>query len=317
MIYIENLVNELLENMFYFNDVFIKHIITTGKHNEKLKEVYNKIGQRQWDILFILTNTNLNTTSAIGKELCLSKSSISLTVSKMVNTNIIEKSYSDNEDDSRIVVLKITNKGKKLYNDFFALLINFMKKNIQALTEKEIALINEGLQQVCIFSNLLNISELKIESIDSADLNKFILGIFYFKTKVELYANELKKNINSNLSSIDISILELIYKYKINTPKEISDIVLKSESSVSFQLSNMVKKKYLVREKKGDDVRKTFFSLTEQGINEYTRVNNSILEFIRENLKNFNYEIISTMNQSILCFISFFNLLNQKERGYN
>lgn len=313
MIFIENLINELLDNIYYFSDVFMKHIIKEEKYNAEIKAIYNKIGQRQWDILFLLLNTDFNTTSAIGDELCLSRSSVSLTVSKMVKLNLVTKSYSDNENDSRIVLLKVTDEGRILYEALYGKIISFMDRNLKDLTNEETKIVEQGFIQVNKLANLINIEELKIDDFRNMDIKRFFSGVFLFKLKTINMTNEIRKNISSDLGYSEFGILDLVYKYKVNTPKEISDILLKKESSISFQLSNLVKRKYLVREKKGEDVRKTFFNITEKGIKEYNIVDSTMTSFIKSNLKNFNPDIVYSMNQSILCFISFFNLLNEKE----
>lgn len=317
MIIIESLINDLLENMFSFGDVCIKYALLDEWHDEKIKELFERVGQRQQDILFILINTNCNTTSAIGKELCLSKSSISLTVSKMVKNGLVEKCYADSENDSRFVTLKITDEGMRVYegiNDFF---VSFVERNVTHLTGKEIEILNEGFKHVNIFSDIVSIPELKVKDVENIDVRKFLLGVSKFKFRVIASINKLGKNIHGNLNPNDFRVLDLIHNHGVNTPKDISNIILKSESAVSCHLSNLVKKKYLIREKKDDDIRKTYFYLTEKGMEEHKLMDNEIKNLTIENLKSMNDSLVSTLNQCLVCFISFFILLNEKERRHN
>lgn len=316
VIIIESLVNALLENIFYFNYVCTKNAVIGDWHDDKIKEITEKIGERQQDILFILMNTNYKTTKDIIKVIGISKSSISLTISKMVKSGLVEKSYS-NKMDSRIVDIVVTEKGEKIYNELRDYFINFMDTRIKELDTKEKEILSYGFEQVSNFADIINIPELKVDNINSIDFEKFMYGLNMFKFMAMSSTKELRKNIKCSISPNDSHILELIYTHKINTPKDISNIVMKSESAVSCQLSNLVKKKYLVREKKEDDIRKTFFYLTEKGIQEHKLIEETIKACSKDILTSIDEKVIKSLNECLVCFISFFNLLNKKERGHN
>lgn len=67
---------------------------------------------RQLQMIHIIRDDGINTISGIAKELNLSKSSTSLTISKLVKNGLLEKRSPDEDDDGRKAYFFLTQEGE-------------------------------------------------------------------------------------------------------------------------------------------------------------------------------------------------------------
>ncbi|MBS4960948.1 MAG: winged helix DNA-binding protein, partial [Clostridiales bacterium] len=61
--------------------------------------------------------TGVDTVSGLEQLIHISKSSLSLTITKMEKSGYLTKDHTEEETDGRIVHLRLTDKGKKVLND--------------------------------------------------------------------------------------------------------------------------------------------------------------------------------------------------------
>ena len=79
----------------------------------------NELSMRQFQILLLLYETKLETVSGLEEVLKISKSSLSLTISKMEKLGFITKSQYPDDADRRTVHIKVTPKGVEILKKFY------------------------------------------------------------------------------------------------------------------------------------------------------------------------------------------------------
>ncbi len=224
------------------------------------------IGSRQLDILHIIIRNNINTVSGISKELDLSASGLSLTISKMVKQNLLVKLY-DETNDARNVIIKPTDEAMVLYN----LLMSTSRKYIidfydtQTDSEKELYL-----NSIISFTNAFKsfgVNGITSEMDFNYIVDLILDGMFVLKKYFEQFFRDAENEYSDRVTFTrkETEILILIRNEGINTPSELANLTMTKESTISLQLKSLVKNNFLVKEKSKEDSRKTFFILTELG----------------------------------------------------
>lgn len=107
---------ELAEKLVAFNirlghwkaQVYDKEFNINGKGKNK-----PELTSRQFGILFLIYHYKLNTVSQLVEEINISKSSVSLTVTKLTEEGYLRKKAPKKGEDGRKVYIEITPKGKK------------------------------------------------------------------------------------------------------------------------------------------------------------------------------------------------------------
>ena len=85
-----------------------------------------EISMRQFQILMALQHHNVDNISGLENIFNISKSSLSLTISKMENTGLLYKEHYPEDKDRRTVHLRLTSKGEEITKKFFeAICISF------------------------------------------------------------------------------------------------------------------------------------------------------------------------------------------------
>lgn len=92
---------------------------TNGKGEEK------KLTIQQFHILIHIRDLGLNTVSQISNSLCLSKSSTSLSIGKLVEKGYLKKEHPSQEDDGRKTYFHLTEKGHTVMKGTENMLMEF------------------------------------------------------------------------------------------------------------------------------------------------------------------------------------------------
>ncbi len=137
------MINQKLATRF-FNTMHEVHKVTgvegaTGKQGV--------ITPLQVDALLYLHKNKQTTVSTLGGCLQLSSSAITQLVSRLESSGFIIRENSP--DDRRLIILAITNKGKKIFTKMHSSRINRLKTIVSLVPEKDIT------ELIRIFSNLL------------------------------------------------------------------------------------------------------------------------------------------------------------------
>ena len=101
-----------------------------GKSNSPLTS-------RQYDILVAVNEWNLHTISDLNKLIILSKSSLSITLNKMVEEGYLTREQAADEDDKRKVYFNITEKGINAYKGLDKIIIAAIEGYYNKLTDKQ------------------------------------------------------------------------------------------------------------------------------------------------------------------------------------
>ncbi|MBQ9091532.1 MAG: winged helix-turn-helix transcriptional regulator [Anaerotignum sp.] len=94
---------------------------------EKVAKRLDELGltNHQVEILgFMKGNSELNTVSEIAAELCISKGSLSLMLSKLQHGGFVQKKSAKNGDDGRKVYVSLTEKGEAAVAEIMDLLLD-------------------------------------------------------------------------------------------------------------------------------------------------------------------------------------------------
>ena len=120
-------IRELAEKMmqFFFQIGHWKTVYYDKKFNVNGKG--NNCGMltaRQYSILFLVYKFGINNISQMRDTLEISKSSLSITISRLVNEGYLEKCQPEGSQDGRKVHLQITAKGKEKIDEMYENMIS-------------------------------------------------------------------------------------------------------------------------------------------------------------------------------------------------
>ncbi|WMI81122.1 MarR family winged helix-turn-helix transcriptional regulator [Anaerotignum sp. MB30-C6] len=99
------LIINLNVNLVCWSRLHLEQIFSTNGKEE------GKLTIQQFNILIYIRDFGINTVSEISKAFCLSKSSTSLTISKMVAKGYLIKEAPEEGDDGRKIYFHLTEKG--------------------------------------------------------------------------------------------------------------------------------------------------------------------------------------------------------------
>ncbi len=96
-----------------------------------------EISMRQFQILLALRLNSIDSISGLEQLFNISKSSLSLTISKMEKSGFIHKEQLPDDKDKRIVHLKITSKGEEITKKFDEIICQSFTDFYKTLNEKQ------------------------------------------------------------------------------------------------------------------------------------------------------------------------------------
>lgn len=120
-----------------------------NKFKEEIKCYQDRITEQQFKVLMVLKRRRLCKTSEISDAFSVSPGSMSIMLSSLVNEGFIERLPSD--EDRRVILLKLTNKGEVLVEEIYNKIIEMIESLIGRLDKNEkmqLNLILEKLQKM-------------------------------------------------------------------------------------------------------------------------------------------------------------------------
>ena len=96
-----------------------------------------EISMRQFQILLALRLNSIDSISGLEQLFNISKSSLSLTISKMEKSGFIHKEQLPDDKDKRTVHLKITSKGEEIIKKFDEIICQSFTDFYKTLNEKQ------------------------------------------------------------------------------------------------------------------------------------------------------------------------------------
>lgn len=107
----------------------------------------------QANLLFCIANLKLNTISALEEHLNASGSTISITVSKMVEKGILAKSPAPRGQDGRVVYIHLTEEGEKIYNESLNDVRNLFGVYLSTITNRDKRMLDEAFDSLLLAFN--------------------------------------------------------------------------------------------------------------------------------------------------------------------
>jgi DNA-binding MarR family transcriptional regulator len=139
------LCNKFLTFLFHLkcwmNSNYMKNFNINGKGDFELTE-------RQFEILITLKILENGTVSDLEERLHVTSSSLSTTISKMVNLGYIERSFPQGQEDRRKTYLHITKKGINIIEDIHKKLIQAIDYFYENLNEDQKNSFSEGVDKL-------------------------------------------------------------------------------------------------------------------------------------------------------------------------
>ena len=143
---------ELASKFMNFNFVFAQWTY------ENIKKNFNINGKGgfsltiiQFNILIAIEKFDINTISELEKLLKTSKSSLSLTISKLEKGGYIKKKQPDKNEDCRKVYIIVTDKGREALEEINKNVCNILADFFDNLTKKDKENLKQGIE---VFENI-------------------------------------------------------------------------------------------------------------------------------------------------------------------
>lgn len=118
------------------------------KKNFDIEGVSFNLTSRQFSILIMISKLNLSTVSEMEEFISLSKSSLSLTISKLVEEGYLKKEYPKGIADKRRVYFCVTEKGNIILNEAIERLIDSFHRLYISLDEPRRFEFKEGIEKL-------------------------------------------------------------------------------------------------------------------------------------------------------------------------
>jgi|GEM_PF-322555 len=125
-----------------------KHFQKAMFTNAKCCIVPKDLTLRQLQIIHLIREDSINTISGIANEFNLSKSSTSLTISKMVKKGYLQKIAPSENDDGRKVYFHITEKGNALSLATEQFLLDVVAKSFEHISPQNAAALCGHLDEI-------------------------------------------------------------------------------------------------------------------------------------------------------------------------
>ncbi len=318
---VENIEEEILQKLKQLesatkdyehkNNVCNKFI---SEHKDIVKSL--EVGARQYELLHIIIQRNCNKVTDLAKYLDLSKSSLSIIISKMVESEFLKKEY-DTTEDSRNVILEVTEKGQESYYLLKNMQCSELVKFLKGLNQEERELFDKAIKSLMETFSIFGIIPIKSDNTNEEVADIIFQNLFILKMPFEKFFREVKNNLKDKitLTEKEIKILGYLSKVKSSTPTEIANNFNSSESTMSLQLKQLLKKAHITKTKSIMDSRKNLFSITENGLKtvevEFELLQN---EFINS-LKIISFEDKKNILNGLNDLMFLFKLLAEKRNA--
>ena len=284
------------EKMLFLFDLVLKYKSRYIKNNHTFN-IKEGLSERQVKILISLALSEKNTVSEMAKEMNISKSTLSIILSKLIKKDFVIKEVPEDSDDKRKMYFKITDEGLKQIKQLAHPAVDDLKKIYISFAAQKKNHASEGINKLSVsvsasknnfYNTIINSKYYKdFENSDEASKLAFKFFIF-FMCFAEYYYSILKKEHSGEESENELSkkrfyIMHIIKYLGLNTVSELEEYTNLSGSSISITISRLVKSGFLYKEypKEGDDGRRVFIRLTEKGLESIEKTKESIFSVLK------------------------------------
>lgn len=262
---LENVFKLILENDDKLLRYYRGKILNNFKKNSKSERI---LSERQYCIMYLIIYRNINKVTDLADYLELSKANISILVSKLEDNNYIKRDK-DNDKDSRVTILSVTDEGVNAFEEIRKNLID----GVTSVIDKD----DNTKSIVYNFTNELKLFLNLNSEVDGTEDFIIFIGIRLNRLFEEMYTKMIKQN-NLNLSVAELRIIKTLgMQGRINF-EMLADTMGISYSTISLQVKKLEDKSYITKEKCDVDARNTYLTLSEDGL----EVESVILKYKRD-----------------------------------
>ncbi len=318
---LEQVIDMILEYEDRLLRQYRENILNNFKKNSRSER---NLSERQYFILYIIIYKQINTITEIANYLSLSKANISILTTKLEENGFIEREKGTTSD-SRVSVIKVTEKGNKTFNEVRNNMIqshkkmreNFESANIdidEVISNlKRVTNIDQSTENI---EDVVRIVSMKLSNIfeeiyhNIIKLYDFDLSVAEFKIIKKLgLLNGDEESLNvkeDNLSS-------KLHQRKANFEILTEEMSL-SYSTLSLQVKGLVEKEFISKAKSFDDGRVTYLLLTDKGQNVYEIYKKQKFEAVKARL---SHKTSSEISDFITVFDSLFKVMDIAHKKIN
>ena len=134
---------KMVDNILIFYPLLYRKIKSSINEEKSLK--YGK-SDGYYQILGILVSLGPLPISEIGRHIHISKPNMTTLIDKLVSDNFVKRLRSDK--DRRVVIIEITDEGKRFLFEARKVVEGNIKKNLSSLNEEELKTLNESLENI-------------------------------------------------------------------------------------------------------------------------------------------------------------------------
>ena len=241
----------------------------------------NNLSERQIRILITLSIYEKDSVSEMAKFMNISKSTLSIILSKMIKKGFVTREYPGGDGDKRKTYFKITNEGIDQLKALGDSLIEGFRTVYESFSCEKKKDFFEGVKKLSDsikalktdFYNIAVNSEFYKEISASDEVSAMAVYLYlFFICFAEYYESILKERIKINydfkaLTRNRYNILHCIEYFGFDTVSKLEEYLCQSGSAVSIAVSKLVKEGYLYKEyPSGDeDGRIVYIRLTKKG----------------------------------------------------
>lgn len=286
--------------------------------NKNLKELNIektdiKISQRQFEILGALVHLEINTISELAKFMHLSKSTLSILMSKLQKNGYVYKELPGNTGDGRRVYFKVTENGKRILDEKSKIYMEELQFCYNVLSNEQKENFKKGVacfRQVAedeqnFYKIIMDKKELRNQYSDdivtvAEDFAFFFVSIIMKNAEQydpAMCISEELRDITGN----QVNLLINIDKFELDTISKLEGRLNSSGSTLSITISKMVDKGYLYKEypTSEQDGRVVYIRLTEYGRKIMNEIQSKAKEKMLGFIKSLDKEKLNIFNAGI------------------
>ena len=254
-------------------------------HYSKAKDLLianNNLSERQIKILITLFINDKNIVSEMAKSMNISKSTLSIILSKLIKKGLVYKEFPNEIDDKRRIYFKITDEGLEQLKLFSKVSMEHFENVYNSFSEEGRKNLIEGINKLTLSQNssvkgfykfVMNSNYNKIQGTSEIEKLAFKLYMFFISF-AEYYEGVLRdktygsSDILRSLTRNRYIILHCLKYLKLNTVSKLEEHLNASGSSISIAISRLAKDGliYKTYPKDGEDGRIVYIHLSELGL---------------------------------------------------
>jgi DNA-binding MarR family transcriptional regulator len=124
---------KLVENFLVFFPLIYKKLMKDMQVSE--------ISHQKFGLLNLINGNDCSTMSYLSKKIMISKPNLTVMADKLIEENLIERTYDPN--DRRVIILKITERGKSVIEKHKIKIKEVLLKKFDLLNDDEVKRLNE------------------------------------------------------------------------------------------------------------------------------------------------------------------------------